>query len=207
MQTAAAAAPSNCSGRRALHRYRRAGLRSRHPDGVEELKPRQGDAPPRGRRPLKTPATSDAAEAALLNAARGGDMPLPELLDRASALQAAGRAQANCGQMAALAALAALPAVRELQRTAVFEAVAVAQADGQAVSLQASLAAVERIAATMPAQRSSTAQDLARGRTSEVEHFNGFIVRRGAELGVATPVNQALYALVKLAEAMATGRA
>ena len=110
-------------------------------------------------------------------------------------------AQANYGQMAAL------PAVRELQRTAVVEAVAVAQADGQAVSLQASLAAVERIAATMPAQRSSTAQDLARGRTSEVEHFNGFIVRRGAELGVATPVNQALYALVKLAEAMATGRA
>ena len=201
MQTAAAAAPSNCSGRRALHRYRRAGLRSRHPDGVEVLKPRQGDAPRRGRRPLKTPATSDAAEAALLNAARGGFLPLPELLDRASALQAAGRAQANCGQMAALAA------VRELQRTAVFEAVAVAQADGQAVSLQASLAAVERIAATMPAQHSSTAQDLARGRTSEVEHLNGFIVSRGAELGVATPVNQALYALVKLAEATAAGRA
>ncbi|MGD0425994.1 MAG: 2-dehydropantoate 2-reductase [Candidatus Acidiferrales bacterium] len=47
---------------------------------------------------------------------------------------------------------------------------------------------------------SSTAQDLERGKRTEIESLNGYIVRRGAELGVATPSNFALYALVKLLE-------
>jgi 2-dehydropantoate 2-reductase len=47
---------------------------------------------------------------------------------------------------------------------------------------------------------SSTAQDLARGKRTEIESLNGYIVRRGAELGVATLNNFALYALVKLIE-------
>ncbi len=47
---------------------------------------------------------------------------------------------------------------------------------------------------------SSTAQDLARGKRTEIESLNGYIVRRGTELGVATPSNFALYALVKLLE-------
>jgi 2-dehydropantoate 2-reductase len=47
---------------------------------------------------------------------------------------------------------------------------------------------------------SSTAQDLARGKRTEIESLNGYIVRRGAELGVATPNNFALYALVRLLE-------
>jgi 2-dehydropantoate 2-reductase len=50
---------------------------------------------------------------------------------------------------------------------------------------------------------SSTAQDVARGKRSEIESLNGYIVRRGAELGVATPSNFALYALVKLLEGKA----
>lgn len=109
--------------------------------------------------------------------------------------------QTSYGQMAAL------PAVAALQRAAVQEAVAVAQADGQPVDQQTALDAVARITATMPAQRSSTAQDLARGRTTEIEHLNGFIARRGLALGVPTPVNQALYALVKLAQAVPPGAA
>jgi 2-dehydropantoate 2-reductase len=52
----------------------------------------------------------------------------------------------------------------------------------------------------MPGQRSSTAQDVARHRPTEIDHLNGFIARRGPELGVATPANQALHALVKLLE-------
>lgn len=47
---------------------------------------------------------------------------------------------------------------------------------------------------------SSTAQDLARGKRTEIDSLNGYIVRRGSELGVATPSNFALYALVKLLE-------
>src|SRR5277367_2124936 len=47
---------------------------------------------------------------------------------------------------------------------------------------------------------SSTAQDLARGKRTEIESLNGYIVRRGADLGIPTPNNFALYALVKLLE-------
>jgi 2-dehydropantoate 2-reductase len=97
--------------------------------------------------------------------------------------------------------LAAAPAVRELQQAVVREVVALAQAEGVALPLAASLEAMERIALAMPAQHSSTAQDMARRKPSEIEHLNGFVARRGRELGVPTPANQALYALVKLIEA------
>jgi len=63
-----------------------------------------------------------------------------------------------------------------------------------------SWAAVQQIAQTMPTQFSSTAQDLARGKRSEIDHLNGFVLRRGKALGVATPVNRVLYSLVKLLE-------
>jgi 2-dehydropantoate 2-reductase len=52
----------------------------------------------------------------------------------------------------------------------------------------------------MGSQKSSTAQDMARLKPSEIDHLNGFIVRRGKELGIPTPINQTLYALVKLVE-------
>jgi 2-dehydropantoate 2-reductase len=39
-----------------------------------------------------------------------------------------------------------------------------------------------------------------RGKRTEIDSLNGYIARRGAELGVPTPTHQALYTLVKLAE-------
>jgi 2-dehydropantoate 2-reductase len=98
------------------------------------------------------------------------------------------------------ARLAALPAVVELQADIVREVIDVAAASGVTLSLPDSLAAVQRIASAMPAQLSSTAQDLARHKPSEIDHLNGYIARRGAELGIHTPVNRCLHALVKLAE-------
>jgi 2-dehydropantoate 2-reductase len=47
---------------------------------------------------------------------------------------------------------------------------------------------------------SSTAQDLARGKRTEIDSLNGYVVRRGTELGIATPANLVLFALVKLLE-------
>jgi 2-dehydropantoate 2-reductase len=96
--------------------------------------------------------------------------------------------------------MADLPAIVDLQRAVVREVVAVARAAGQTIDLDASMAAMAAIATTMPGQRSSTAQDMARGRPTEIDHLNGFVVRRGAELGVPTPLNHALHALVKLVD-------
>jgi 2-dehydropantoate 2-reductase len=60
--------------------------------------------------------------------------------------------------------------------------------------------AVRQIARTMPTQHSSTAQDLARGKRTEIDHLNGYVVRKAEALGIAAPVNRTLHALVKLME-------
>lgn len=92
--------------------------------------------------------------------------------------------------------------VRGTMRDVMEECLAVAAAAGVRVG-PSMWDAVERIAVTMPTQLSSTAQDMARGRPSEIDHLNGHVVRKGAELGVPTPANRVLYALVKLNEARA----
>jgi 2-dehydropantoate 2-reductase len=66
--------------------------------------------------------------------------------------------------------------------------------------LQGGLAGALKIATQMAGAISSTGQDLMRGKRTEIDSLNGYIARRGAQLNVPTPVNQALYALVKLAE-------
>jgi 2-dehydropantoate 2-reductase len=53
----------------------------------------------------------------------------------------------------------------------------------------------------MPGAISSTAQDISRGKRTEIDALNGYVARRGAELGVPTPANRTLHALVKLLEA------
>ena len=80
------------------------------------------------------------------------------------------------------------------------EAVAVARAAG-VVMLPTDLAAVAlKFARDVGDATSSTAQDIERGKRTEIDSLNGYVVRLGAELGVPTPVNHTLYALVKLLE-------
>jgi 2-dehydropantoate 2-reductase len=55
----------------------------------------------------------------------------------------------------------------------------------------------------MPSQYSSTAQDLMRGKPSEIDHLNGYVVRRGEALGVPVPANRMLGTLTKLVETQA----
>lgn len=88
---------------------------------------------------------------------------------------------------------------KDVVTRAVQEAIAVARANG--VSLPDDLLTnILNIPTMMPQQKSSTAQDLARGKPSEIDFLNGHVVRKGAELGVPTPTNHALQVMVKLAE-------
>ncbi|HYF44508.1 MAG TPA: 2-dehydropantoate 2-reductase [Ramlibacter sp.] len=89
--------------------------------------------------------------------------------------------------------------IADVMRDVVAECLAVARADGVAIPGDVE-AAVRNIGQAMPAQYSSTAQDLARGKKTEVDYLNGFIVRRGRALGIPTPANQVLWALVRLME-------
>jgi 2-dehydropantoate 2-reductase len=90
--------------------------------------------------------------------------------------------------------------IPQVMRDVVDECLAVARAEGVQLPADAH-AAVTKLVESMPRQYSSTAQDLARGKRSEIDYLNGLIMRRGEALGIATPVNRALWALVKLIEA------
>jgi 2-dehydropantoate 2-reductase len=93
---------------------------------------------------------------------------------------------------------------RKVVETVVDEVLAVAHAANvQPPGLEdpkTAIAGAFKIATQMAEALSSTAQDMNRGKRTEIDSLNGFISRRGAELGVPTPVNHALYTLVKLAE-------
>ena len=112
----------------------------------------------------------------------------------------------NCA-LNALSAITRLPygvlargvGVAEVINDVLDECLAVARADGITITAD-SRAAVRGIIDTMPTQRSSTAQDLVRGKPSEIDHLNGYVVRRGQALGIATPANRVLHALVRLLE-------
>jgi len=117
----------------------------------------------------------------------------------------------NCAYNA-LSAISQLPygrmvdgeGVQAVMDDVVRECLAVAQGSG--VAVPGDIREVVRgLAHQMPDQFSSTAQDLARGRRSEIDHLNGFVVRRAAALGIATPANRVLHTLVKLLERRAAG--
>ena len=112
----------------------------------------------------------------------------------------------NCAYNA-LSAITQLPygrlvkgeGVTLVMRDLVDECVAVAKADGVMIPGDIGMA-VRKIAETAAGQYGSTAQDLARGKRTEIDYLNGLIVRRGEALNVATPANRLLHAIVKLIE-------
>lgn len=98
---------------------------------------------------------------------------------------------------------------RCLVKEAVSEVLAVARAEQIVMpgvsDLNSAMDGAMQIATQMADAFSSTAQDLQAGKRTEIDSLNGYIARRGQELEVSTPVNYALYALVKLAENAAGG--
>jgi 2-dehydropantoate 2-reductase len=100
--------------------------------------------------------------------------------------------------------LAASDDARRVVRTLVEEIWAVADAAGirfpDLQDVDAAFAGACKIATQLPGAFSSTAQDILRGKRTEIDSLNGYIARRGAELGVSTPVNHTLYTMIKLLE-------
>lgn len=89
---------------------------------------------------------------------------------------------------------------RDLMGRIIQEVVAVARAARISLNQDALIDAAIQLGHAMPEAISSTAQDISRGKLTEIDSLNGYIVRQGAEFGVATPVNQTLHALVKMLE-------
>src|SRR3569623_855031 len=141
------------------------------------------------------PVTSTITDAAMPTA--GSDEVLARLWDKLII---------NCAYNA-LSAIAQQPygrlfeveGAKDEMDSAIIECIAVAAELGIAVSpdIREKTFALVKV---MPDQLSATAQDLARGKPSEIDFLNGYVARKGAEFGIPTPTNLALQVAVKLRE-------
>src|SRR5262249_34095730 len=94
----------------------------------------------------------------------------------------------------------AMPEIRQVMSEAVREIIALAKANGGRIAMPDPVEAVLRFGEYMPQAISSTAQDLERGRPTEIDYLNGYVVRACDARGLPAPVNRTLHALVKLLE-------
>lgn len=86
---------------------------------------------------------------------------------------------------------------RKLMPAAACEAAVVASALGIRLPYDDPLAMVAAVARRTATNRSSMLQDVARGAPTEIDAINGAVARAGERVGVLTPVNRALWQLVK----------
>ena len=93
-----------------------------------------------------------------------------------------------------------VPEVRRLLSQLTTEFLAVAQAEAVHFDRADVDEKFEGLYVSMAGQRSSTAQDIGRGKRTEIEHLNGLLTRLGQQHGIPTPTHQAMLALVKLLE-------
>jgi len=89
---------------------------------------------------------------------------------------------------------------RRLMADIALEVAAVAKAKGIALPYDDPVAYVEMSVGQTAANRTSMLQDVERGAPTEIDLICGAVMREGAALGVPTPVNAALYHLVKAIE-------
>jgi 2-dehydropantoate 2-reductase len=90
-----------------------------------------------------------------------------------------------------------VPETRALIRGAIEEALAVGRARGAPIADDSLAWAMDSLDRFPPQGRSSLAKDFLEGRQVELEGLNGAVARMGREAGVPTPVNDALYAVLK----------
>lgn len=93
-----------------------------------------------------------------------------------------------------------VPQIQSLIEALTEEFIQVAQAEGVDLSSEEAALANQSIAQTMPGQRSSTAQDLARGKPTEIDYLNGVIVEIAHRHGISVPTHRAIHGLVKMLE-------
>lgn len=101
--------------------------------------------------------------------------------------------------------LAEIPECESIMAQSVAEAVAVARAMGIKLP-DAPLEKVKQVCQVTSSNQSSMLQDILKGRPTEIDVINGAVVRKGAENGIPTPVNQMLTELIKALEATRSER-
>lgn len=95
---------------------------------------------------------------------------------------------------------------RQIMRESANEVAAIAHAKGIVLPHEDAAARAEEVAQRTATNYSSMLQDVLRGTPTEIEAISGAVMHEGAKLGLATPVNQWLYRLVKAIEDTQTQR-
>ncbi|WP_347584292.1 2-dehydropantoate 2-reductase [Gramella sp. MAR_2010_147] len=93
--------------------------------------------------------------------------------------------------------------LHDMMQNTAKEIIEVANAKGIPLSEKHLEKVFETISAQPEGTTSSTQRDIMNGKPSELENFNGFIVKEGEKLGVKTPVNRYIYECLKPMEAVA----
>ncbi|SFR08771.1 ketopantoate reductase family protein [Poseidonocella sedimentorum] len=112
---------------------------------------------------------------------------------------AAGLTGARVGQ------LTSVPGMRETLSAVAAEVVAVAAAQGITVAQAEVEAKIDYATANHTYHKSSMLQDVEAGKPTEIESLCGEVTRQAEGLGLATPLNAAFAALIRLKTAPATG--
>lgn len=86
--------------------------------------------------------------------------------------------------------------IKDLMLKTAQEVYAVAHAKGIPLPENTIDKAFAAIARQAPETTASTQRDLMEGKPSELENFNGYIVKEGKKLGIPTPVNEMIYELL-----------
>lgn len=93
--------------------------------------------------------------------------------------------------------LLARSGARELMRATAQEAAAVVAAKGLQLPYADAAARAEEVAERTASNVSSMLQDIRRGAPTEIDAINGAVVQEGEQAGVPTPLNWALWKLVR----------
>ncbi len=93
--------------------------------------------------------------------------------------------------------LANYPSTRDLMCGAAEETAATARAQGIELPYKSASERVMEVAQATAQNRSSMAQDITRGMPTEIDSISGAIVKIARNKGVETPINQALFTLIK----------
>lgn len=97
------------------------------------------------------------------------------------------------------------PGAISIMMTLAEEIVAVARAKNIGLDLADVQDKVRKLGPAMPNTLSSTQQDIARGKLTEIDSLNGYIAAQGRRYGIPTPMNAAMHSLVKLREGRTGG--
>ncbi|MDR2631458.1 MAG: 2-dehydropantoate 2-reductase [Spirochaetaceae bacterium] len=94
----------------------------------------------------------------------------------------------------------------ELLAAAVAEGEQVAGAKGVKLNIPDPVSHTREVCAATGKNRSSMLQDILAGRPTEIDRINGAILREGAAVGIAAPVNAVLHKLVTFLEKNGAGK-